>query len=411
MNKPAVWKLAVGMTILLLGATVVACQGPAGPEGPEGPAGPPGPQGAAGPPGEVAEAAAAAAGPEYVGSETCSECHADIYNSFMQSGHPYELNKVVDGQPPEYPFSKVAEPPQGYSWDDILYVIGGYGWKAHFIDQEGYIITGDAGASTQYNLYNVKLDLGDDWAAYHAGEETPYDCGACHTTGYSDWPSDSHQDDLPGLIGTWALDGVQCEACHGPASLHVANVGNEALRPKVTRDSEMCERCHVRSDVTEIDASGLFIQRHEQYEEFFQGKHRTLDCVDCHDPHATTHYRYQADVSGMRIECQNCHWEQAQFFPEGHVVPTCIDCHMAGVAKSAVASEELMRGDFANHLFAINPYAEEQFYTNDEGNTFSQDFITLPYACTYCHSEAGFASPKTTEELMAFAQGYHDRER
>jgi hypothetical protein len=40
------------------------------------------------------------------------------------------LNKVVDGQPPTYPYDsvmgEVATPPEGYTSDDIIYVIGGY---------------------------------------------------------------------------------------------------------------------------------------------------------------------------------------------------------------------------------------------------------------------------------------------
>ncbi|HEC22158.1 MAG TPA: hypothetical protein ENI95_04495, partial [Chloroflexi bacterium] len=165
----------------------------------------------------------------------------------MQSGHPYKLNPVVDGQPPEYPFSRVPDPPEGYTWEDISYVIGGYGWKARFIDLEGYIITGeDENATTQYNLYNEDLDMGPNWVGYHAGEEKPYDCGSCHTTGYS---PEGNQDGLPGLIGTWALPGIQCEACHGPASQHVENPD---IPLEVNRDSELCGSCHSRGDPTEI---------------------------------------------------------------------------------------------------------------------------------------------------------------
>ena len=79
---------------------------------------------------------------------------------------------------------------------------------------------------------------------------------------YSDYPPDSHQDDLPGLIGTWEFGGIQCEECHGPASLHVSDPSNAQLLPAVDCSSELCGQCHIRGDVTEIDSSGIFIKHH-----------------------------------------------------------------------------------------------------------------------------------------------------
>jgi hypothetical protein len=410
-TKAVRWALGIVM-IAMLSVALAACQAEQGPPGPEGPSGPPGPQGPAGPAGEAASTSL----PTYVGSEACATCHEDTYNSFILTGHPYKLNAVVDGQPPEYPFSQVPEPPEGYEWSDILYVIGGYGWKARFIDQNGYIITGaNAEATTQYNLANDDLDLGPNWSGYHAGEANlPYDCGSCHTTGYS--PA-GNQNDLPGLVGTWALDGVQCEACHGPASLHVSNPADPNLRPTVTRDAELCGQCHIRGDVSQIDASGAFVQHHEQYEDFYQSQHRALTCVDCHNPHAPTRFRDEAEnqgaPSGIVTECRDCHWEQATFVPlspsgRPHSAPQCIDCHMAPLGKSALGDADRFRGDVASHLFAVNPFTLTQFYTVDD-KLYSEGYITVPYACSKCHYEGGLPVP--VEELLTFAQGYHNRDR
>jgi len=161
--------------ILLVAALAVAgcaaepgLPGPAGPEGAQGPPGPPGPSGtdgAQGPPGPAGADGLSYTPPTYVGSETCAECHQELYDVFIKSGHPWKLNKVVDGQAPTYPFTELPSPPEGYTWDDIAYVIGGYNWKARFIDREGFIITGDEGATTQYNFYNPELDMGDEWVA------------------------------------------------------------------------------------------------------------------------------------------------------------------------------------------------------------------------------------------------------
>jgi hypothetical protein len=120
----------------------------------------------------------------YVQSNTCRNCHIDYYNDMINSGHPYKLNAVVGGQAPEYPNSEVPAPPTGFTWSDIAYVIGGYGWKARFITADsGWIIT-DAmdGVNAQYNLPRDDLGVGSEWVAYHASdtERKPYDCGACH---------------------------------------------------------------------------------------------------------------------------------------------------------------------------------------------------------------------------------------
>ncbi len=386
-------------------------EGPPGPEGAQGPAGaegPQGPEGAQGPPGPAGEAAAAgevaaAAGAEYAGSETCGACHSELYETFMKSGHPYKLNAVVGGQPPEYPFTEVPEPPEGYTWDDITYVIGGYNWKARFIDQEGYIITGDEDATTQYNFANEVVGNDAHWVGYHAGEENkPYDCGPCHTTGYN---PEGHQDGLEGLIGVWSEGGVLCEECHGPGSLHAADP--YGVRLLVDRDAEQCGDCHYRGAPEAVDASGGFIKHHEQYEELFQGKHIALDCIVCHDPHQGVIQLRQAGEQTTRTLCENCHFEKTtdQNSEVHPALAECIDCHMPRVTKSAVGDAEKFTGDIRTHLMAINPDQIGQF--NEEG-TEALSELGLDFACRHCHVEGGSATPKTDEELVEKANGYHD---
>ena len=403
MRKFLAISLLVVMALIIAGCS--PAEGPQGPEGPEGPQGIPGPEGPQGSPGAPGPSGADGLSyqpPVYVGSETCAECHQETYDVFMMSGHPYKLNAVVDGQPPEYPFTEVPEPPEGYTWDDISYVIGGYNWKARFIDQDGFIITGDADATTQYNLYNEELDMGDDWVAYHAGEEKPYDCGTCHTTGYS--PS-GNQDDKPGLIGTWAEAGIQCEECHGPGSLHANHPMSYDM--KIEYNGASCGKCHSRGEIEEVDASGGFIKHHEQYEELFQGKHVTVDCVICHDPHAGVVQLRQADEPTTRTSCENCHYKQEQVqnnTAHERLGVDCIDCHMPKITKSALGDPEVFTGDIRTHLMAIDPYQVEQF-SEDGSVALSQ--ISLNFACRSCHSPNGTASNKSDEELISIAVDYH----
>lgn len=45
-------------------------------------------------------------GAAYVGSAKCATCHKQIYDTFMKSGHPWKITKVVDGKPPSSPSPK-----------------------------------------------------------------------------------------------------------------------------------------------------------------------------------------------------------------------------------------------------------------------------------------------------------------
>ena len=349
-------------------------------------------------------------GAEYVGSAECSHCHGEIYETFMKSGHPWKLNKVVDNQPTDYPFTEVPNPPEGYTWEDITYVIGGYNWKARFIGKDGFIITGEEGNTDflgQYNFANPIVGNDEMWVNYNQGETRPYNCGTCHTTGYSSWPPDAHQDDLPGLIGTWTEPGVHCEACHGPGSLHASNPrGFNVIKD---RDGSSCGDCHFRGAVEEVDAKGGFIKHHEQYEELFQSKHVTLNCIDCHDPHAGVVQLRKANLPTTRTQCANCHFQEAKYQASEimqSVGVECIDCHMPRVTKSAVGNAAKFTGDIRTHLMAIDATQIEQF-TEDGSKALSE--LGLNFSCRSCHVEGGGASIRSDQELKESAYNYHAR--
>ncbi len=408
-------KLILILVILLTAGLLVACagaQGPAGPQGEKGepgPQGPPGPAGPAGPPGPAGPAGeSAAAFREYVGDQACAECHQELYDTYMMSGHPWKLNKVVDGQAPDYPFTELTELPVGYTWDDILYVIGGYAWKARFVNKDGYIITdepGKTGNADYLNQWNFANDIvGKDagWVKYNSGKENlPYNCGSCHTTGYS---PQGNQDGLPGLVGTWNQEGIRCEECHGNGSLHVQNPQGAPM--DVVRDSELCGKCHRRDDVENVNAKGGFIEHHEQYEELYQSKHITINCVTCHDPHKGVNQLRQAEAQTTRTQCQNCHFEMAQVQNnEAHTAMNvaCIECHMPRLVKTAWGDAAKFTGDIRTHLMAIDPNLLNTF-TEEGALTTGQ--IGLDWACKHCHG-GGLATEKSDEELKAAAQGYH----
>jgi hypothetical protein len=377
--------------------------GPAGPAGPEGPMGPPGTTGPTGPKGEVASAAA-----QYVGAQTCSACHKDIYESFMKTGHAWSLNQIADGKTPTYPYTQVGQVPQGYTWKDILYVVGGYNWKARFIDKNGYIITdapgksGDNTYQNQWNLSNSLLGKEPGWATFHSGEEKLVNnCSACHTTGYS---AQGNQDKLPGSVGTWAEPGVKCEECHGPGSLHAQNPKGFAMQ--INRDSDTCRRCHLPQYTDPVQAAGGFIDHQDVYQDLNQSKHRILDCVDCHNPHEGVVALKQAKSPTTETECKNCHFKEAQtqnVAAHTAMELPCVECHMPRIIKSAWGDPAKYSGDIRSHVMAIDPNQIAQF--SEDGQSANPQ-ITLDSACRHCHLPNGPLA-KTDEELIAAAVGYH----
>ncbi len=313
----------------------------------------------------------------YVGSEACGYCHSGLFNDFAKTGHPYKLNKVVNGQPPTYPFSTVPSPPAGVAWSNVAYVIGGYGWKARFIGLDGFIIT--AGGQNQYNLAT------GGWVDYHTDEVKPFDCGTCHTTGYR---GDGHQDGLPGIVGQWAAPGVQCEECHGPGSQHIQSP--TAFRLSIDTRSEACGRCHNRGGMNdEIPASGGFIRHHEQYNEMQASVHKVVNCVTCHDPHLTVRYAARTGVNPMKVSCEDCHTGARQSIinsPLGLIKGdfACVDCHMPQASKSALTPSQYV-GDIRTHIFKINADSlAEQF---DTTGGLSNKWVTSEYACLGCHTD------------------------
>jgi len=383
---------------------LAACAGPEGPQGPAGAQGPAGPQGPAG-----ESAAAVGVGAEHVGAATCGACHDKIYETFMKSGHPYKLNPVVDGKAPTFPFTQVPEPPPGYTWDDISYVIGGYGWKARFVNQQGYIITDEPGKSGnedytgQWNFANAVHNKAAGWVKWNAGKpDVPYNCGSCHTTGYN--PRGT-QEDMPGMVGTWAEPGVQCEACHGPGSLHIQNP--QGVSMTIDRSPEACGACHTRGDFRVIDSVNGFMEHREQTLSLFQSKHYPMGCVTCHDPHAGVIQLRQAGEQVTDTKCESCHFMEAEV-QKPHVGNLdCVTCHMPRIARTAVGNAAIYTGDMRAHLFGINPYQFEQF---TEDGKASLPYVGLNFACKQCHVEGGSASVKDDQVLIDFAAGFHNRD-
>ena len=307
---------------------------------------------------------------EYVGSEKCSECHLALYSDWSATGHHLQLRKAEDAQHASLPL------PQGYTWDDVSYVIGGVNKKARFVDRNGYLITSaknGSKAKTQYNLEN------DSWSDYLPGEKKPYDCAFCHTTGYS---LEGHQNGLLGIVGTWEEDGIGCEACHGPSSEHAKNPRRMVSRNDLS--AKICEKCHQRGGIDHKSLVDLdLVRHHEQLNELKSGAHKGLSCLNCHNPHRR--------ASQARDNCTICHSRLFNVFKKsthGKADIKCFECHMPTVSKSAISRVSYM-GEVRTHLFKINTDLNADMFKEIEENgkksIFTKGYVTVDFVCLGCH--------------------------
>ena len=377
-------------------------------------------------------------GARFLGSSACRACHPDIGATHLVHGHAHKLT-AIEGQPPQFPVqgtrAGVPDPPSGTVWTDVSYVIGGYTKKARFVDLDGFILTtGTTRVPTQYNLDFPPNGTVAGFVDYEADRDTPkpydFSCFVCHTTGpeAQDANQPEFQDNRPGLAGTWAEAGVQCEACHGPGSNHVPNPA--ARTEFVDTGARLCTECHNRpfdSDGEVILASGGFIKHHEQYPELkASGAHSFFNCTTCHDPH--TSVTYDRD-NAIRQQCTDCHPDQTMALHEGKTFVRgdyvealhCESCHMpfatrsASAADAAVVGEAGRMGDTRTHIFRINaqPMDYTQMFNNDMTEVVKdasgRAAVTLDFVCLRCHSGAGNAFAFTVTSASAIATGIHDR--
>ena len=239
-------------------------------------------------------------------------------------------------------------------------------------------------------------------------------CADCHSTNLKK----NYDPQTKSYHTTWDVINVSCEACHGPASKHLAwtkqqegdpahkgfplslqykkgrwDVNTTTLKSTINRQEiEVCARCHSRrsqlddtfkpgdkfrdhylpAQLTEglYFADGKIQDEVYVYNSFLQSKMyaKGVTCSDCHNPH-TLNRRAEGDKV-----CFQCHKEQKytstthHFHKEGSSGASCISCHMPARTYMGVDSRN-------DHSFRI-PRPD-----------ISVDMPEIPNACNLCHTD------------------------
>lgn len=272
----------------------------------------------------------------------------------------------------------------------IIAVIIGFGIR-HLLLPDTYYALGHYRAESLKDILKLKR-------VYQWKES----CAACHDN-YDILKKDVHY-------------GVQCENCHEPGNVHIAQIvtflDQNNLKPtesgkypeealKVVPEEmarmpkeytlEGCLYCHRKLESRPHDFAQI------DPEEHFKSLHVTDDsiqCVECHDPHEPL---FLLDpVSEARIhptiyECEYCHKEpQEKSYKdvENHpVIFECEDCHPAIVQDFKKREHASMRCT-ACHLYHRENDTSGRIYKN--GN---KQF------CLLCHEKKPFKDPEGLPQI------------
>ena len=331
----------------------------------------------------------------FVGRETCRPCHQTAYESWLGSDHDLamaeadETSVLGDFDDVEFISHGVTsrfwredgrymvstEGPDGEIGEfEITYTFGHDPLQQYLIPFPGgrlqcLNIAWDRDRGEWFDLNPDSKVPPDDWLHWTRAAQTwNAMCAECHSTNLKK----SFNPTTKTYHTTWSEIDVSCEACHGPASEHVAwaeiqpmarpEVKNYALVIDTSSISsqelvELCAPCHSRrtemgdwdhtrlalldSQIPSLLAEGLYFADGQILEEdyvwgsFMQSKmyHNDVRCSDCHDVHSL-----QLKLEGNAL-CGQCHRADVYDTPEHHFhkkiyqgKPSdgalCVKCHM-----------------------------------------------------------------------------------
>ncbi|MBN1563822.1 MAG: hypothetical protein JXA10_08280 [Anaerolineae bacterium] len=193
---------------------------------------------------------------EYVGSSTCSMCHAQD-DTWHWTAHAKMVKPPVEetilgdlASAPVITWPDGAE--RALSAADITFVLG-----EKYMQQYVSMVEDEDGTTHYYVLpvqWNIPQteDQTGVWTDYHVddwtepGRDWRVACAGCHTTGL-DGVTAAEETDFAFLDafkpGNVELN-IGCEACHGPGSIHLSTQSPDDIVH--TPDSETCGQCHIQ---------------------------------------------------------------------------------------------------------------------------------------------------------------------
>jgi len=249
---------------------------------------------------------------QYVGSETCKNCHEDVYQKQF-ANTPHFKTTLNGGQGCESCHGPGAAHVE--SGGDVSKIVS-FGSLSR--QQASARCLSCHGASHEKSKFAESAHAGSDigcldcHSPHHAKEaehllaaSQPQLCYGCHTSAKADFAKPYHHRVAEGLVG--------CNDCH-----NVHGTGTLRQVKDLPSGDAACFKCHA-------DKQGPFVYEHVPV--------KTEGCSSCHTPHGSTNPRL-LKVSLVNVLCLQCH----TFPTQGPIGPVhnqsqkyqaCTMCHGA----------------------------------------------------------------------------------
>lgn len=347
---------------------------------------------------------------DYVGIEKCRTCHEDKYNSFIETGMGKSFGPAdtarssadfTNAKPvydPKlnlyyFPFLsgneiwiheyRISNGDTTHSRKErISHIIGsGHHTNSHFWSDNGYLFQ----APLTYYTQSKKWDLPPGYETINTrfSRKIDIECMSCHNA----MPSTEITDEN-GTFNTVNKfsrlpAGIDCERCHGPGELHVAEKSKGIVvdtKKEIDRtivnpsklpwklQVDVCQRCHLQGNnvlkpgksftnfkpgMNLDDVFVIYNPGSQQSDEFYmaghadrfqqsacfiqsnkseKGKSNQLNftCISCHDPHVSVK---KTNTEKFNNTCKSCHTGEKGNCTENEtklakMQNNCVGCHM-----------------------------------------------------------------------------------
>jgi predicted CXXCH cytochrome family protein len=327
---------------------------------------------------------------EYIGSKECQSCHRGIASAHNDTRHGLTLQEarradILGNFDQDEAIRQVQFPgeetPRAFTENDIAYVVGSGRYVQRYlyeVDRNEYMVL-----PAEWNVAEQK------WEPYTQATTWPdpaYDwnqsCAGCHTTG------------LSVERGRWEDDAVQCEACHGPGSIHQEIADDAGRNPDeeglnairsaivVSPDAQICGQCH---------SQGTAAENGRPYSAAYRPGQDLAQTFTLSPPDDSAHWRASRHAAAQNMQYNE--WLESKHATSleslknsNYAEDSCLECHSADYQMTEQMRAAQEAGDREGEAPA----------------PLTLDTAEYGVTCTSCHSLHG----ETEQDFQLSAEPY-----